>query len=430
MLEEVFNPYEIRRDFPILSRVIRGRKLVYLDNAATSQKPKQVVAAIAKYYLWHNANVHRGLHTLSQEASQMYEEAHEYVAKFVNARSWDEVVFTHNVTEAINLVAFTWGLSNVGPGDEIVVTVMEHHSNMLPWRKLAKIRGARVVYVDITDGGELTYESFEKLLNKRTKVVAVTLMSNVLGTITADVVKRVAKLAHEYGAVVVADGAQYVPHAPTDVRELGVDFLGFSGHKMLGPMGIGVLWGRREILEELEPFKTGGDTIKEVTLEDVVWHDIPWRFEAGTPNVGGAVGLKAAVEYLMKLGMDSVREHEKELVRYTFKRFNEELGDEVEIYGHKDPEVRGGVIAFNVKGLNHHTVGMALDMFGIAVRTGMHCAHPLHRRLGLSGSVRASYYVYNIKEEVDELTTSLKTIITLRDKLKTGEVDERICTGT
>ncbi|MCS7099003.1 MAG: cysteine desulfurase, partial [Sulfolobales archaeon] len=354
----------------------------------------------------------------------------EYVAKFVNARSWDEVVFTHNVTEAINLVAFTWGLSNVGPGDEIVVTVMEHHSNMLPWRKLAKIRGARVVYVDITDGGELTYESFEKLLNKRTKVVAVTLMSNVLGTITADVVKRVAKLAHEYGAVVVADGAQYVPHAPTDVRELGVDFLGFSGHKMLGPMGIGVLWGRREILEELEPFKTGGDTIKEVTLEDVVWHDIPWRFEAGTPNVGGAVGLKAAVEYLMKLGMDSVREHEKELVRYTFKRFNEELGDEVEIYGHKDPEVRGGVIAFNVKGLNHHTVGMTLDMFGIAVRTGMHCAHPLHRRLGLSGSVRASYYVYNIKEEVDELTTSLKTIITLRDKLKTGEVDERICTGT
>jgi len=426
----MFNPYEIRKDFPILNRMIRGRRLIYLDNAATSQKPKQVVAAIAKYYLWHNANVHRGLHTLSQEASQMYEEAHEYVAKFINARSWEEVVFTYNVTEAINLVAFTWGLANVNPGDEIVVTVMEHHSNMLPWRKLAKIRGAKVVYVDITNGGELTYEEFERVMNMRTKIVAATLMSNVLGTITADVVKNVVKLAHEHGAVVVADGAQYVPHAPTDVRDLEIDFLGFSSHKMLGPMGIGVLWGRREILEELEPFKSGGDTIKDVTLDEVVWHDLPWRFEAGTPNVGGAVGLKAAVEYLARLGMDSVRQHEKELVGYTFKRFNEELGDAVEVYGPKDPEVRGGVISFNVRGLNHHSVGMALDMFGIAVRSGRHCAHPLHYRLGLTGTVRASYYVYNVKEEVDELVESLKTIITLKDKLKSGEVDERVCTGT
>ncbi|MEM1969283.1 MAG: cysteine desulfurase [Sulfolobales archaeon] len=430
MFEKMFNPYEIRKDFPILNRTIRGRRLIYLDNAATSQKPKQVVAAIAKYYLWHNANVHRGLHTLSQEASQMYEEAHEYVAKFINARSWEEVVFTYNVTEAINLVAFTWGLANVNPGDEIVVTVMEHHSNMLPWRKLAKIRGAKVVYVDITNGGELAYEEFERVISKRTKIVATTLMSNVLGTITVNVVKSVAKLAHEYGAIVVADGAQYVPHAPTDVRDLEIDFLGFSGHKMLGPMGIGVLWGKKEILEELEPFKSGGDTIKDVTLDEVVWHDLPWRFEAGTPNVGGAVGLRAAIEYLMRLGMDSVREHEKELVRYTFKRFNEELGDAVEVYGPKDPEVRGGVISFNVKGLSHHSVGMALDMFGIAVRTGKHCAHPLHYRLGLTGTVRASYYVYNVKEEVDELVESLKTIIALKDKLQSGEVDERVCTGT
>lgn len=426
----MFDPYEVRKDFPILNRTIRGRRLIYLDNAATSQKPRQVVAAMARYYLWHNANVHRGLHTLSQEASQMYEEAHEYVAKFINARSWDEVVFTYNVTEGINLVAFTWGLVNINPGDEIVVTVMEHHSNMLPWRKLARIKGAKVLYADITDGGELPYEEFERVVNKRTKVVAVTLMSNVLGTITTNVVRRVAKLAHEYGAIVVADGAQYVPHAPTDVRELGVDFLGFSGHKMLGPMGIGVLWGKREILEELEPFKSGGDTIKDVTLEGVVWHDLPWRFEAGTPNVGGAVGLRAAVEYLMRLGMDSVRDHERELVRYTFRRFNEELGDAVEVYGPKDPEVRGGVISFNVKGLNHHTVGMALDMFGIAVRTGMHCAHPLHYRLGLKGTVRASYYIYNTKEEVDELARSLRTIIALKDKLQSGEVDERVCTGT
>ncbi|MCC6046821.1 MAG: cysteine desulfurase [Desulfurococcaceae archaeon] len=426
----MFNPYEIRKDFPILSRLIRGRRLIYLDNAATTQKPKQVVAAIAKYYLWHNANVHRGLHTLSQEASQMYEEAHEAVARFINARSWDEVVFTYNVTEALNLVAYTWGLRNVGEGDKIVLTVMEHHSNMLPWRNLARLKRARVVYADITNGGELTYEEFERLIDDRTRVVAVTLMSNVLGTITADVVKRVTKLAHEVGAVVVADGAQYVPHAPTDVRDLGVDFLGFSGHKMLGPMGIGVLWGRREILEELEPFKSGGDTIKDVTLSDVVWHDLPWRFEAGTPNVAGAVGLKAAIEYLTRLGMDAVREHEKRLVEYTLKRFNEELGDAVEVYGPKDPEVRGGVVAFNVKGLNHHTVGMALDMFGIAVRTGMHCAHPLHYRLGLKGTVRASYYVYNIKEEVDELVNALKTIILLKDKLEGEGVDERVCTGT
>ncbi len=426
----MFDPYEVRKDFPILNRTIRGRRLVYLDNAATTQKPRQVVAAIAKYYLWHNANVHRGLHTLSQEASQMYEEAHEHVAKFINARSWDEVVFTYNVTEALNLVAFTWGMVNVNPGDEIVTTVMEHHSNMLPWRRLARLRGAKVVHVDVTDSGELLYEEFEKVVNRRTRVVAVTLMSNVLGTITADVVKRVARLAHEYGAIVVADGAQYVPHVPTDVRDLGVDFLGFSGHKMLGPMGIGVLWGRREILEELEPFKSGGDTIKDVTLESVVWHDLPWRFEAGTPNVGGAVGLRAAVEYLTRLGMDAVRDHERELVRYTFKRFNEELGDEVEVYGPKDPEVRGGVVAFNVRGLSHHAVGMALDMFGIAVRTGKHCAHPLHYRLGVEGSVRASYYVYNVKEEVDELVASLRTIISLKDKLQTGEVDERVCTGT
>jgi cysteine desulfurase/selenocysteine lyase len=426
----MFDPYEIRKDFPILSRLIRGRRLIYLDNAATTQKPKQVVAAIARYYLWHNANVHRGLHTLSQEASQMYEEAHEAVARFINARSWDEVVFTYNVTEALNLVAYTWGLRNVGEGDKIVLTVMEHHSNMLPWRNLARLKGARVVYADITDGGELTYEEFERLIDERTKVVAVTLMSNVLGTITVDVVKRVAKLAHEVGAIVVADGAQYVPHAPTNVRDLGVDFLGFSGHKMLGPMGIGVLWGRREILEELEPFKSGGDTIKDVTLSDVVWHDLPWRFEAGTPNVAGAVGLKAAIEYLTRLGMDAVREHEKRLVEYTLKRFSEELGDAVEVYGPKDPEVRGGVIAFNVKGLNHHTVGMALDMFGIAVRTGMHCAHPLHYRLGLRGTVRASYYVYNIKEEVDELVKALKTIILLKDKLEGEGVDERVCTGT
>ncbi len=420
-----FNPYEVRKDFPILNRKVNDRPLVYLDNAATTQKPKQVIAAIVKYYFWHNANVHRGFHTLSQEASEEYERAHEVIAHFINAYSWEEVVFTFNSTESANLVAYTWGMKNVGPGDEIVMTVMEHHSNMLPWRKLAKLKGAKVRYVDITDNGLLKYEEFEKLITERTKVVAVTMMSNVLGTIND--VKRIAKLAREVGAVVIADGAQAVPHMPVNVRELGVDFLIFSGHKMLGPTGIGVLWGRRDVLEELEPFKCGGDTIKDVTLDDVVWHDLPWRFEAGTPNIAGGIGLAAAAEYLMRLGMENVREHEKQLTLYTFKRF-EELGVDVEIYGPRNVEVRGGVVSFNVKGLHHHTVGKALDLMGIAVRTGMHCAHPLHYRLGLKGTVRASYYIYNTEEDVDALVDSLKLIIKLRSRLAKERVED-VCTG-
>jgi len=420
-----FNPYEVRKDFPILNRKVNDRPLVYLDNAATTQKPKQVIAAIVKYYFWHNANVHRGFHTLSQEASEEYERAHEVIAHFINAYSWEEVVFTFNSTESANLVAYTWGMKNVGPGDEIVMTVMEHHSNMLPWRKLAKLKGAKVKYVDITDDGLLMYEEFEKLITERTKVVAVTMMSNVLGTIND--VKRIAKLAREVGAVVIADGAQAVPHMPVNVRELGVDFLIFSGHKMLGPTGIGVLWGRRDVLEELEPFKCGGDTIKDVTLDDVVWHDLPWRFEAGTPNIAGGIGLAAAAEYLMRLGMENVREHEKQLTLYTFKRF-EELGVDVEIYGPRNVEVRGGVVSFNVKGLHHHTVGKALDLMGIAVRTGMHCAHPLHYRLGLKGTVRASYYIYNTEEDVDALVDSLKLIIKLRSRLAKERVED-VCTG-
>ena len=420
-----FNPYEVRKDFPILNRKVNDRPLVYLDNAATTQKPKQVIAAIVKYYFWHNANVHRGFHTLSQEASEEYERAHEVIAHFIDAYSWEEVVFTFNSTESANLVAYTWGMKNVGPGDEIVMTVMEHHSNMLPWRKLAKLKGAKVRYVDITDNGLLKYEEFEKLITERTKVVAVTMMSNVLGTIND--VKRIAKLAREVGAVVIADGAQAVPHMPVNVRELGVDFLIFSGHKMLGPTGIGVLWGRRDVLEELEPFKCGGDTIKDVTLDDVVWHDLPWRFEAGTPNIAGGIGLAAAAEYLMRLGMENVREHEKQLTLYTFKRF-EELGVDVEIYGPRNVEVRGGVVSFNVKGLHHHTVGKALDLMGIAVRTGMHCAHPLHYRLGLKGTVRASYYIYNTEEDVDALVDSLKLIIKLRSRLAKERVED-VCTG-
>jgi len=419
----MLDPYEIRKDFPIFQRKIGGKPLVYFDNAATTHRPIQVIEAMNNFYLKHNANVHRGLHTLSQEASEMYEEAHETIAKFIGAKSWYEVIFTYNTTDSINLLVYSWGLFNVGEGDEIVLTVMEHHSNMLPWRNLAKIKKAKVKYVDITNDGILKYDQLEELITERTRVVAVTLMSNVLGTIND--VRRIAKIAHEVGAIVVVDGAQGVPHMPVNVREMDIDFLAFSGHKMLGPMGTGVLWGREDRLEEMVPFRVGGDTIKDVTLNSVVWHDLPWRFEAGTPNVAGAIGLAEAAKYLMKIGMQNIRQHEKQLTMEMMKRLDEI--DKVEYYGPKNIEIRGGIVPFNIKGLHHHTVARALDMFGIAVRSGLHCAHPLHYRLGLKGTVRASLYIYNTKEEIEYFAEALTTITKLSATLSRKEED--ICTG-
>jgi len=422
----MLNVYEIRKDFPILQRKIHGKQLVYFDNAATTQKPIQVINAIVNFYTNHNANVHRGFHTLSQEASELYENAHDVIAKFINAYSWDEIVFCMNTTDAMNIVAYAWGLKNLREGDEIIVTIMDHHSAMLPWRNIARLKNAVVKYVDITNDGYLNYDDLNEKVSERTRVIVFPIMSNVLGTIND--VKLIVKIARQHDAIVVADGAQSVPHMPTNVREFGIDFLGFSGHKMLGPTGIGVLWGRRDRLEEMMPFKVGGDTIKDVTLDDVVWHDLPWRFEAGTPNIADAIGLAEAAKYLMKIGMENVREHELELVKHTFKRF-EELQDEIQVYGPRNPVDRGGVISFNVKDLHHHTVGKALDLFGIAVRTGMHCAHPLHYRLGLKGTVRASYYIYNTIEEVDYFVDVLKKIVNLHEMLKTQSVEE-VCTGT
>ncbi|MCC6010969.1 MAG: cysteine desulfurase [Desulfurococcaceae archaeon] len=422
----MLDPEDIRRDFPILSRLVNNRKIVYFDNAASTQKPIQVIRAMQEFYEKHYANVHRGLHTLSQEASKMYEEAHEVLAKFINAYSWREVIFVSNTTEAINTVAYGWGLWNIREGDEIIITIMDHHSNMLPWRLIAQLKRAKVKYIDITDNGYLRYDQLEETISERTRLVAFPIASNVLGTIND--AKKIAKLAHEVGAVVVADGAQSVPHIPTNVRELGADFLAFSGHKMLGPTGSGVLWGREEILEEMKPFKVGGDTIIDVTLDTVVWHELPWRFEAGTPNIAEGVGLAEAAKYLMRIGMENIKEHEAELVRYTLKRF-EELGEEVEYYGPRNPGDKTGVIAFNIKGLNHHTVGAALDMFGIAVRSGMHCAHPLHRRLRLEGTVRASYYLYNTFEEVDYFIEALEKILLLKKNLA-GPAPNITCTGT
>ncbi len=427
----MFDPYEVRKDFPILERKVNGRRLIYLDNAATTHKPRQVIEAIVEFYTKYNANIHRGLHTLSQEASELYENAHEVLAKFINAYSWDEVIFCNNTTDAINIIAYAWGLKNLRKGDEILLTVMDHHSNMLPWRNVARLKGVKVKYVDITDDGLLRYEEFEEKISERTRVVAFPGMSNVLGTIND--VKRIVKVAHEVDAIVVLDGAQSVPHMPTDVRDLGIDFLAFSGHKMLGPTGTGVLWGRKDLLEDMMPFKVGGDTIKDVTLLDVVWHDLPWRFEAGTPNIAGGIGLAEAAKYLMRLGMENVRRHEIDLVEYTLKLIREEIGDEIEVYGPLDPRVRGGVVSFNVRGLHHHVVGRALDaLFGIAVRTGMHCAHPLHYRLGIDGTVRASYYIYNVREEIDELVNALKLIVMQKDSIHDlfwKDVEGIICTA-
>jgi cysteine desulfurase/selenocysteine lyase len=317
-------------------------------------------------------------------------------------------------------------LWNIREGDEIVVTIMDHHSNMLPWRLVAQLKNARVKYLDITDDGYLRYDLLDQLITEKTKIVAFPLASNVLGTIND--AKRIARKAHEVGAIVVADGAQSVPHIPTNVRELEVDFLAFSGHKMLGPTGSGVLWGREDILEEMKPFKVGGDTIKDVTLDAVVWHDLPWRFEAGTPNIVEGVGLAEAARYLARIGMDNIRRHEEELVRYTLKRF-EEFAGEVKYYGPLNPADKTGVVSFNVKGLNHHTVGAALDLFGIAVRSGMHCAHPLHYRLGITGTVRASFYLYNTLEEVDYFIESLEKIVLLKGRFA-EQVPSHVCTGT
>ncbi len=424
----MFDPYVIRQDFPILGRSVHGKRLIYFDNAATTHKPRQVIDVLVEFYTKHYANIHRGYHTLSQEASELYESAHDVVAKFIGASSWDEIVFTGNTTDSSNILAYSWGMRNLKEGDEIILTVMDHHSNMLPWRKIAAIRGARVKYVDITSDGVLDYADLEEKVSERTKVIAFPIMSNVLGTIND--AKRIAKIAHSVGAIAVADGAQSVPHMVTNVRQMDVDFLLFSGHKMLGPTGIGVLWGRKDLLEEMEPFKVGGGTIEDVTLDNIVWESIPWRFEAGTPNIAGAIGLAEAVKYLSKIGMNNVEKYEKELVKYTFDKIRE-LGDEIDIYGPSDLSLRGGIVSFNLRGIHHHVVGMLLDTYGVAVRTGMHCAHPLHYRLGLKGTVRASYYIYNIREEIDVFIDALRDIIKRRAEFGGGfsNIDSEKCTS-
>ncbi|MFI5272445.1 MAG: cysteine desulfurase [Ktedonobacterales bacterium] len=393
-----------RDDFPILARTINGQPLVYLDSTASAQKPRQVLDAMDHFTRHSYANIHRGAYTLSEEATAAYEGARKKVARFINARSVREIVWTRNTTEAINLVARTWAEANLRPGDAVLSTVLEHHSNIVPWQLAAARTGARVEYVPITDAGELDLAAYERLLAEtRPKLVAVTQMSNVLGTLTpaGEIIAR----AHAAGALVLLDAAQSVPHLPVDVRALDCDFLAFSGHKMLGPSGIGVLWGRRELLEAMPPFLGGGDMIREVTLSGSTWNDLPWKFEAGTPAITEAVGLGAAVDYLKALGMERVHAHEQRLVAYALDRLATIPG--LTIYGPPAGR-RGGVVSFTLGEIHAHDLATLLDREGIAVRAGHHCAQPLMEHYGLPATARASFYVYSTSAEVDALVAALE----------------------
>jgi cysteine desulfurase/selenocysteine lyase len=394
----------IRRDFPLLSRSMHGHPLVYLDSAATSQKPEAVLRTLDEYYRYHNANVHRGVYELAEEATAAYEAARAAVASFIGATP-AETIFVRNATEGINLVSHAWGRANLRPGDAILLTEMEHHSNLVPWQIVADATGAELRYAGLTDDGALDLDSLATHLEDgRVRIVATTYISNVLGTIVP--VAEVAHLAHGAGAVYLVDGAQAVPHVPVDVRGLGVDFLVATGHKMLGPMGIGVLYGRQDILQGMPPFLGGGEMIRRVGLQRSTWNDLPWKFEAGTASVGDAAALAAAVDYLSRLGMDRVAEHDRLLADFAMTSLEAIPG--VHVIG---PRERGALAAFTVDGVHPHDLASVLDEAGIAVRAGHHCAQPLHDRLGLSATTRASFYIYNDEKDVDRLAAAVEQAI-------------------
>ncbi len=403
---KTLDPSVLRHDFPIFTRTVHGKPLIYLDNAATTQRPSAVIHAITEYYSRYNANVHRAVHTLSHEASVAYEDAHKKAAKFVNARSWREIVFTRNATEAINLVAYAWGLHHLQPGDEVLLTIMEHHSNIVPWQMLREPKKIELKFLDVTDEGRLKFADLPKLLTQRTKLVGVVYASNVLGTINP--IREIIEEAKRVGAVTLVDAAQAAPHLPIDVQALGCDFLAVSGHKMLGPTGIGFLYGRKELLEAMRPFLHGGDMISTVTTESVTFNELPWKFEAGTPNIAGGIGLGAAIDYLSTLGLKNVYAHEQKILEYALEKLSQ-IPD-LEIYGPKDTQDRLAVISFNLKGVHPHDVAGILDEAGIAVRSGHHCAQPLMRRLGMENTARASFYIYNSEDDVDALVDALKTV--------------------
>jgi cysteine desulfurase/selenocysteine lyase len=401
---------KIRADFPILQRHVHDKPLVYLDNAATSQKPEVVIQAVDDYYRRYNANIHRGVHTLAEEATEAYENARRKVSRFINAYSAKEVVFVRNTTEAINLVALTWGRANVREGDVIILSLLEHHSNLVPWQLLAQAVGARLEFVGLDDEGRLLVEDLDRLLDRfgsRVKLAALSGMSNVLGTVNP--VTAMAARVHQAGALFLVDGAQSVPHLPVDVQAIGADFLAFSGHKMLGPTGVGVLWARKEILQAMPPFLGGGDMIKSVHLRESEWNEVPHKFEAGTPNVAQAIGLGVAIDYLRQVGMEEVRAHEQALAAYALDRLT--TVPNLHIYGPPADE-RGGVITFNLLRdgellIHPHDLASILDREGIAIRAGHHCCQPLMEYYEVAATARASFYIYNMEEEVDKLVEAL-----------------------
>jgi len=399
----MLNVTEVRKDFPILQRETSpGVPLVYLDSTATSQKPLSVIQAMEEYYRRSNANIHRGVHTLAEEATSMYEQARVKIAKFINAPSAHQIIYTRNTTESINLVAYTWARANLHTGDLVILTEMEHHSNLVPWHILQMERGVELDFIPVTENGLLDLEAYHSLLLRNPKLVSFTQMSNVLGTINP--AKEIIRLAHEAGAITVVDGAQSVPHLKVDVRDIDADFLAFSAHKMCGPTGIGALYGKTELLESMPPFLGGGDMIKEVKLRSFRPNTIPHKFEAGTPAIAEAVGFGAAVDYLNSLGMDAVSAHEHEITEYALERLEEVPG--VKVFG-PDAQYKGGVAAFTLEGVHPHDVAQILDRDGIAVRAGHHCAQPLHEKFGIPATSRASFYLYNTKEEVDLLVNGI-----------------------
>lgn len=395
---------DIRNDFPILDQEVNGHPLVYLDSAATSQKPQQVIDAISHYYTYDNSNVHRGVHTLGNRATEGYEGAREKVRQFLNAKSTEEIVFTRGTTTAINLVAQSYGRANVQAGDEIVITYMEHHSNVIPWQQVAKATGATLKYIDLEEDGTISLDKVRETITDNTKIVSVMHVSNVLGTINP--IQEITKIAHEHGAVMVVDGAQAAPHLKVDVQALDCDFYAFSGHKMGAPTGIGALYGKKQLLNQMEPVEFGGEMIDFVGLQESTWKELPWKFEGGTPIIAGAIGLGAAIDYLENIGLDNIERHEHELAAYALERMKEIEG--LTIYGPDNAEQRAGVITFNLEEVHPHDLATVLDMNGIAVRAGHHCAQPLMKWLKVSATARASFYVYNTKEDIDRLVDGLR----------------------
>lgn len=394
---------EIKKLFPILNQEVNGHPLVYLDSAATSQKPVSVIEAMETYYRQYNSNVHRGVHTLGTKATDQYEGAREKVRAFIKASSTEEVIFTRGTTTALNTIAYSYGRANVQQDDEIVITPMEHHSNIIPWQQLAKATGAKLKYLPMQEDGTLALDEIKKHITSKTKIVAITHVSNVLGVVNP--IKEIAKIAHDHGAVLVVDGAQSTPHMKIDVQELDCDFFTFSAHKMCGPTGIGVLYGKKHLLEEMEPVEFGGEMIDFVGLYESTWKELPWKFEGGTPIIAGAIGLGAAIDFLEEVGMDRILEHEHQLVAYALEKMS--AIDGLTIYGPKDPLNRAGLITFNLDDVHPHDAATVLDAEGIAVRAGHHCAQPLMKWLNVSSTARASFYLYNTETDIDRLAASL-----------------------